>query len=418
MDTITHGIVGALAGKALFAGRDVPAGVADGGVARALSSPAARVAIAACTLGSIFPDIDIFAGPLRHNPLAIMEWHRNVTHSAVLLPVWALLLTVMSIPVARLLKWKSPPFLTLFAIYAAGIATHIFLDLVTSFGTMVWSPLRYSRPAWDWIFILDLTLTAIALAPQLAAWCYREPKQFWRRALCVWAALSFGAYGTYLFASAQGYGFPIAAVGVVAAIFAVIVFLPAAQGAGFRWTRAGWCRVGLTVLCVYIGVAASAHHKAFAEVERFAAARHLQVESLAALPLPPTLTHWVGLVSTPEGVWRTTFREPGGAAEDTQFYAGAKSRDLIEQARKLHDVQVYLWFARYPVWRVRQEDGQQTVIEISDVRFFRENIPDAAVAPRPSKGIAGIRPRPAGFTFVVVFDSVGRVISHGFREPE
>ena len=135
------------------------------GESRALSSPTARAAIVACTLGSMFPDIDIFAGPLAHNPLAIMEWHRNITHSAVMLPIWALLLAAVSIPLARWVKWKSPPFPTLFAIYAVGIATHIFLDLVTNFGTMVWSPLRYSRPAWDWIFILDLTLTSIALVP-------------------------------------------------------------------------------------------------------------------------------------------------------------------------------------------------------------------------------------------------------------
>ena len=131
MDTITHGIVGALAGKALFAGRDVPTGSAKGGTYHALSSPAARAAIVACTLGAMFPDIDIFAGPLARNPLAIMEWHRNITHSALMLPLWALVLAALSLPLARLLKWKSPPFLVLFAIYAVGIATHIFLDVVT-----------------------------------------------------------------------------------------------------------------------------------------------------------------------------------------------------------------------------------------------------------------------------------------------
>ena len=104
MDTITHGIVGALTGKALFAGRDVPAGFAKGDEHRALSSPTARAAIVACTVGSMFPDIDIFAGPLARNPLAIMEWHRNVTHSAILLPLWALLLTIVSIPLRRRLK--------------------------------------------------------------------------------------------------------------------------------------------------------------------------------------------------------------------------------------------------------------------------------------------------------------------------
>ncbi len=418
MDTITHGIVGALAGKALFAGRDVPAGIAKGGAVRALSSPTARAAIAACTVGSMFPDIDIFAGPLAHNPLAIMEWHRNITHSAVLLPIWALLLTIASIPLGRRLKWETPPFLNLFAIYAVGIATHIFLDLVTSFGTMVWSPLRYSRPAWDWVFIIDLTLTGIALVPQLAAWCYREPGKFWRRSICIWAALTVGAFGGYFLADISGYGFPIAIVGVVSAIFAAIIFVPAAQGAGFRWTRASWCRAGLAVLCAYIGLAAAAHHKAFADVEHFAAAQQLQVESLAALPLPPTLTHWVGLVSSPQGVWRTTFHEPDGAVEDKQLYTDADSRKFFEQARKLHDVQVFLWFARYPVWKVQQREGQQTVVEISDVRFFREHVPDAPAAPQPPTGVSGIRPRPSGFTFDVVFDAGGRIVSHGFREPE
>jgi membrane-bound metal-dependent hydrolase YbcI (DUF457 family) len=418
MDTITHGIVGALVGKALFAGRDVPSGLAKGGESGALSSPTARAAIVACTLGAMFPDIDIFAGPLAHNPLAIMEWHRNVTHSAVMLPFWAMLLAAVSIPLARLVKWKTPPFLTLFAIYAVGIATHIFLDLVTNFGTMVWSPLRYSRPAWDWIYILDLSVTAIALVPQFAAWCYREPGQFWSRAIGAWAALTVGAFGAYLLASKVGYGFPIAAAGVVSAIFAAVIFVPAAQGAGFRWTRASWCRTGMAVLCAYIVLAAFLHHKALADVETFAAAQHLQADSLAALPLPPTLTHWVGLVSTPEGVYRATFHEPGGAIENAQFYTDAQSREYIEQARNLRDVQIYLWFARFPVWRVVHREGNETALEISDVRFFREGDPFAAADPQHSKRIATTRPGRAGFTFQIVFDAQGRVISHGFREPE
>ena len=418
MDTITHGIVGALAGKALFASHDIPAGDAKGGVIRALSSPTARVAIVGCTLGSIFPDIDMFAGPLARNPLAIMEWHRNITHSAVIMPIWALLLAAVSIPLARRLKWERPPFLTLFAIFAVGIATHIFLDLVTSFGTMLWSPLRYSRPAWDWVFIIDLTLTGIALVPQLAAWCYREPGQYWRRSISVWSALTLGAIGGYFLADISGYGFPIAFSVVVSAAIAVIIFLPAIRGAGFQWTRANWCRGGLAVLCAYIALAAAAHQKAFADVEHFATTHQLQVESLAALPLPPTLTHWVGLVSTPEGVWRAAFREPSGTVESTQLYTDAQSRELIEQARKLRDVQVFLWFARYPVWRVRQREGQETVVEISDVRFFRENVPDAVADPQPSRSGLGIRPRPTGFTFDVIFDAGGRIISHGFREPE
>jgi membrane-bound metal-dependent hydrolase YbcI (DUF457 family) len=418
MDTITHGIVGALAGKALFAGCDVPAGKAGDAKSHALSSPTARAAIVACTLGAMFPDIDIFAGPLARNPLAIIEWHRNITHSAVILPLWATLLAALSIPLARLLKWETPPFPALFLIYAVGIASHIFLDLVTSFGTMVWSPLRYTRPAWDIIFIIDLTLTGIALVPQLAAWCYRDPGKFWPRSIGIWAALTAGAVGGYFFADISGYGFPLAIVPVASGIFAAVIFMPAAQGAGFQWSRAAWCRAGLAVLCAYLALAAVEHDRALSDVEHFASARHLQAESLAALPLPPTLTHWVGLVSTTDGVWRITFHEPGGAVETTQIYNDAQSSELIEQARKLRDVQVFLWFARYPVWRVQPGEEHRTVLEISDVRFFRENVADVMADPQSPTSAPRIRPRPAGFAFDVVFDATGRVVSHGFREPE
>jgi len=415
MDTITHGIIGALMGKAVFAGRDVPAGLVENEESRARSSDTARAAIVACTLGSTFPDIDIFAGPLAHNPLAIMEWHRNITHSALLLPVWALVLAGLSVPLSRWVKWKAPPFLTLFAIYAAGIASHIFLDLITSFGTMVWSPLRYSRPSWDWVFIVDLTVTGLGLAAQLIAWCYRDPRQFWFRAVGVWALLTAGALGAHWLAASQGYAFSASVVAAAGAIFAAAIFLPAAQGAGFRWTRANWCRAGLALLCVYIALAASMHHRALADAGRLAEAHHLQVESLAVLPLPPTLTHWEALVSTPDGVWRATFHEPDGAVEAAQFFADSPANRLIDEARSLHDVQVFLWFARFPVWRQRQR-GSETVIEIADVRFFRAFVPEEFADPAMPKRSLGIRPRRSGFRFEVVFNPEGQVVSSGFSE--
>ena len=418
MDTITHGVVGALVGKAFFAGDDIPAGRSGSNARSALSSSTARVAIAACTIGAIFPDIDIFAGSLAHNPLAIMEWHRSITHSIVMLPFWALALASMSVPLSKLLHYKYPSFLKLLYIYAVGLSSHIFLDLVTTFGTMVWSPARYSRPAWDWIFIIDFTLTSIALVPQLVAWCNREPAKFAARAIALWAALSVSAVAVFLFARAAGYGFPLIAAGLASVIFAAILLLPAAKRASFGWTRAAWCRAGFFVLCLYIGLAASLHRKALANVEQFAAAAHLNVAQFAAFPLPPTLTHWVGLVSTPQGVWRTTFFEPSGSIEKTQFYGNAQPNDFIAQAEKLRDVQVYLWFARFPVWHIRQAVGGQTVVEISDVRFFRETPPEFVDAPQVPMRVSGIRPRPSGFTFQIVFDAAGHVLSHGFKEPE
>ena len=55
-------------------------------------------------LGAIFPDIDVFAGPIAHNSFAIIEWHRNITHSLILLPVWALVMALLSVGDAALTK--------------------------------------------------------------------------------------------------------------------------------------------------------------------------------------------------------------------------------------------------------------------------------------------------------------------------
>lgn len=415
MDTITHGIVGALTGKALFAGLDIPASSATGLRPHAKSSPAARTAIMACTVGSIFPDIDIFAGSIVKNPLALLEWHRNITHSVLILPLWALLLSAFSLPIARRLKWKPPSLGELTLIYAVGLGTHIFLDVVTNFGTMVWSPLDYSRAAWDWLFILDFILSGTALVPQLAAWCYSEPAKFRLRATVVWAALTLAAFAIYLFAAAADSGFAFWVVVAASVLMAAIFFGPALGGTGFQWRRASWCRVGLAAVCLYLGCAAMAHRKALADTEDFAAANNLDVESLAALPLPPALTHWAGAIATPEGVWRVTFRFPDGKPEQTMFYASANQSQFITKAKQLRDVQTYLWFARFPIWTVRERMGK-TVAEVTDVRFFQGDEGQAPTDTRASR--SRVRPNPASFTFQVVFDASGRVISHGFKKPE
>src|SRR5690348_10993504 len=193
MDTITHGIAGALIAKAIFRGEDLfrsrVAGATTGekngssrqgrdaetakdppvqpGNAQTANAPSAhsvsraRVLTWSLMLGSIFPDSDVFRDIFSHDRLLIVTWHRSITHSLVLLPLWALLLAAITSAFAKWRKWEAPSFAALSGIYAVGILSHILLDLVTSFGTMIWSPLEWSRPAWDMIFIVDFTLSAV-----------------------------------------------------------------------------------------------------------------------------------------------------------------------------------------------------------------------------------------------------------------
>jgi len=129
MDTITHGIAGALIGKAVFRGEDLFA-----------SHPMNRGRIITWSLmvGAIFPDSDVLRDLFSHDSLLIVTWHRSITHSLVLLPVWALLLAGLTRAFAHWRKWEAPSFAALSTVYGVGILSHILLELVTTFGTMIW----------------------------------------------------------------------------------------------------------------------------------------------------------------------------------------------------------------------------------------------------------------------------------------
>src|SRR5258707_6792055 len=174
MDTITHGIAGALIGKAVFRGEDMF-------VAHPMNR--GRIITWSLMLGAIFTDSDVIRDFFSSDKLLIVTWHRSITHSLVMLALWALVLAGITRAFANWRKWEAPSFAALSAIYAVGILSHILLDLVTSFGTMIWSPLQWSRPAWDLIFIVEFTMTAILLVPQLLAWVYARPEKAPRRAV-------------------------------------------------------------------------------------------------------------------------------------------------------------------------------------------------------------------------------------------
>ena len=82
MDTITHGIAGALIGKALCNGSDMfPVKPMN----------RARIITWSLMLGAIFPDSDVFRDIFSHNDLLVITWHRSITHSLLLLPIFSFL---------------------------------------------------------------------------------------------------------------------------------------------------------------------------------------------------------------------------------------------------------------------------------------------------------------------------------------
>ena len=405
MDTITHGIAGALIGKALFKGDDMLA---------VRSMNRARIVTWTLMLGAIFPDSDVLRDIFSSNPLLVITWHRSITHSLVFLPVWAVLLAALTRWVARWRKWDSPSLLSLAGLYAAGILSHIVLDLVTTFGTMIWSPISWARPAWDILFIVDFTFTGILLIPQLLAWVNLHPEHAKRRGLLLW--LMFAPSPFLIAAIARIVGAPITDGAVLAAvlIFTLLFLLPAFRGWGVRVGHLTWNRAGLAAACIYVALAVFAHHVAFARMRAFAALENIDVQSMGALPLPPSIWRWDGLILTKRGVYemrmdlgeKSSFSDSAAATLPQSasssppihyhFYPSAPDNSYIERARHLAEVQDVLWFDRFPVTRFYKE-GDFAIVEILDLRFPQVR-----------------RDRPASFTYRVRFDREGNVLSQGW----
>ncbi len=391
MDSLTHGLTGALLGKAYFS---EPRGDSPG------TAEAARGAVYATTLSAIFPDIDVFDRLFTGNDLAIIQTHRGVTHSFVGLPVFAILLATLLYLYARCRRKQLPPWGTLALACAVGLASHIVLDLITSFGTMVWSPVNHTRAAWDLVFIIDFTMMAIVLLPQTLAWVYRQPSKHWSRATRLWLLFTLLAVGANWLTRAAAFPFPRWVVVALSALFATLYFLPAWRGWGFRLRRSSWNRTGVYALAGYLLLCAIAHHAALRQVERFAASHALHIEQIGAMPLPPSAAHWDGLIRTPEGVYEARIHLRDSGEPNFRYVPDHANHDCMEAARRLPKVQIYLWFARFPVFHCAQE-GSRKVVEISDLRFFR----------RRGSG-------PSAFTFQVTFDAAGRVVEQGWATPE
>ncbi len=153
MDTLTHALSGALLARAT-APKNAPA--------RSLPRRVAAGFFAAAA-----PDLDfvlVFVSPVFY-----LEQHRGPTHSLLLLPLWALLLSWL---LAKMLReprgWRA-----LYGVCALSLGAHILGDLITSFGTIVFAPLSDARYAWRMTFIIDLWFTGIILAGLIACLLWR-----------------------------------------------------------------------------------------------------------------------------------------------------------------------------------------------------------------------------------------------------
>ena len=159
MDNVTHALAGAQIARAT-APRDQ----------RRPHALPLRRRVFVGALAGLFPDIDVLASHL--SPLAYLYHHRGVTHSVLLLPVWTVLLALLF---AALWRFR-PGWRAYLGVTAWALASHIVLDVITAFGTMVFAPLSDARVALSATFIIDLWFTGIVLAGLAASLVWRASR--------------------------------------------------------------------------------------------------------------------------------------------------------------------------------------------------------------------------------------------------
>jgi inner membrane protein len=166
MDTFTHALSGALIAR-LTAPSPQPG----------LTIPLGR-RMALGMLAAAAPDLDFVLGWLP--PASYLLYHRGVTHSILLLPVWSLIFAWLCAKIWR----RGPDWRAYFSVFAWGIGIHIVGDWITSFGTMFLAPLSDRRFALSTTFIIDLWLTFFVLAGTVACFFWRASRLPAAAALC------------------------------------------------------------------------------------------------------------------------------------------------------------------------------------------------------------------------------------------
>jgi inner membrane protein len=151
MDTLTHALSGALLARATE-----PKTLRPDQLPRRLRMWVGFWAAA-------FPDADFVVRFI--DPLTYLASHRGITHSIILLPLWALgLAFFFTLILRRRYSWKA-----FVNVCALGIAIHIAGDVITAFGTMIFAPFSIWRAQLSTTFIIDPYFTAIIVAGLMAS---------------------------------------------------------------------------------------------------------------------------------------------------------------------------------------------------------------------------------------------------------
>ncbi len=135
MDILTHGLLGGTLAQSCSRKNETHPATATGFLAALLADADALIRSSA-------------------DPLLVLEYHRQFTHSLVFIPVGALLVTLILWPAFRALRHPFG-FRRIYLYALLGCATSGLLDACTSYGTHLLWPFTGERIAWSIVPIFD-----------------------------------------------------------------------------------------------------------------------------------------------------------------------------------------------------------------------------------------------------------------------
>jgi membrane-bound metal-dependent hydrolase YbcI (DUF457 family) len=291
MDNITHTLTGALAAK-LVEGKALP--VDDEKRQR-------RTLFWVLVICANLPDIDVPLNFLVDSTFSIIH-HRGITHSVLFAPIFALLPAFLFFQFSKLRNFKA-----LWLTATIGILLHIFFDLITGFGTQIFSPIIPTRYSLDWMFIIDPFFTGILLLTLLLGKTLPKQKRLF----------------------VQGGGILVAA---------------------------------------YIGVEIVSHSIALGKIDEAVRSEKVTPLRVSALPQPLSIFRWMGLVQTEDGVMQTFFSvlQSDGPLH-FKNYRNTKDQ-YVDAALKQAETGWYMGFARFPWTQSKEKDGRH-IVEFRDLQF-------------------------------------------------
>jgi len=333
MDTVTHALAGYVVAKTGLTGDTGKWGVAAG------------------VLASVFPDVDGLLEPFFGTEFTLM-YHRGITNSLFLVVPFSLFFAWLFKKISGKNRYW-----TFFLIWLVEILVHTFLDLLTSYGTMILSPLSWERFTLDWVFIIDLFLTGVFLLSLLAM-------QIWRNKSKMLARLSAALATSYI------------------------------------------------LLC------AGNHFWALSLAKSYASEHELKAKNIASLPQPLSPFHWANYIVTTDTIHRGLVNLVGKYERAANSQSSLLSKvwaqyqptkelsykswhmldksSWVKQALVLEGVKTFFWFARFPVVRYEASRNGRRRVTFFDLRFG---------------GIQGRSP----FSYEVTFNPKGEIVFQGFH---